>query len=136
MEKTNIFQKLLVDETTILKQLEKQVDQASQIFAIEKPSGKILFNNFGDLTDPQRIVALLVGKYFGNKAGLNVADSLSVTEIARELGRPKTSLSGPLKDLMSKGFIEKHPDRRYRVAYNRMNEIFTEILTKQIKKRN
>ena len=135
MESHNIFQKLLVDETTVHKQLEKQVDQASEIFSIERPSGKIFFKNFGDLTDRQRILALLVGKYFGKKAGLNIADSLSVTEIARELGRPKTALSGPLKELISKGFTEKHPDRRYRVAYNRLNEIFDEELTKRTKKR-
>jgi DNA-binding transcriptional ArsR family regulator len=136
MKKTNIFDKLLVDEGTMLEKLASQVDQASEIFAIEKPSGKIFFKNFGDLSDPQRIVALLVGKYFGGKAGLDVMNALSVSEIAHELGRPKTALSGPLKDLLSKGLIEKLPDRRYRVAYNRLDEIFSEVLSRRAKRRD
>jgi len=76
----------------------------------------------------------LIGKYFAVKAGLsNVSDSLSVSEIARELGRPKTALSGPLKELLTKGFIEKLTDRKYRIAYQRIQEIFDVILTKKHK---
>jgi len=133
-DKSNPFEKLFVDETSVMKQLLTQIAHASEIFSIEKPSGRILFKNFGNLTDSQRISALLIGKYFAVKAGLsNVSDSLSVSEIARELGRPKTALSGPLKELLTKGFIEKLTDRKYRIAYQRIQEIFDVILTKKHK---
>lgn len=129
----NLFEKLFIDEQNVLMQLETQINLASEIFNIERPSGRILFKNFGNLSDPQRISALLVGKYFAVKAGLpNVSDSLSVTEISKELGRPKTALSGPLKDLLLKGFIEKMSDKKYRIAYQRIQEIFDTILIKKI----
>jgi len=132
--KTNPFEKLFIDETKVMKQLEVQITLASEIFSIERPSGRILFKNFGHLSDPQRISALLVGKYFAVKAGLSgVSDSLSISEISKELGRPKTALSGPVKDLLSKGFIEKLTDRKYRVAYQRIQEIFDVILIKKHK---
>ena len=53
-------------------------------------------------------------------------NSLGVTEMAKELGRPKTALSGPLKELLKKGYAEKLPNRKNVVAYHRINDIIKE----------
>ena|SRR5271157_5406317 len=133
----NPFEKIFIDESKVAQQLENQINLAAEIFAIERPTGRIFFKNFGELSDSQRILGLLVGKYFAVKAGLkNVPDSLSVSEIAKELGRPKTTLSGPLKELMSKGYIEKLNDRKYRIAYQRLSEIFEIMHGKRNKRKD
>ena len=128
VEESDIFKKILIEEKDTLKELESQISRATEIFRIEKPSGKIIFQNFGELSDTQRISALLMGKFFAKKAGLEVNDSVGVGEISKGLGRPMTTLSGPLKELVNKGFVERLLDRKYRIAYHRISEILDKIL--------
>ena len=114
-----ILSELLVSETDIVKDLARLVSKAKDVFTIEKSTGKIFFKNFGKLNDRQRISALLIGRYFAVKLDIIEDNSLGVSEIAELLGRPKTTLSGPLKDLLVEGYIEKLSNRKYRIAYNR-----------------
>jgi len=122
-EEKEILKKLLVDEKQVIKDLAGLVDKAKDVFVIEKNSGKVIFNEFGKLSDPQRICALLVGRYFAEKLEILEDSSLGISEIANELGRPKTALSGPLKDLIKKGYVEKLSNRKYVIAYHRIKEI-------------
>lgn len=122
-EEKEILKKLLVDEKDIIKDLAGLVDKAKDVFVIEKNSGKVIFNEFGKLSDPQRICALLVGRYFAAKLEILKDSSLGISEIANELGRPKTALSGPMKDLIKKGYVEKLSNRKYMIAYHRIKEI-------------
>ena len=115
---------LLVSETDIVKDLARLVSKAKDVFTIEKSTGKIFFKNFGKLNDRQRISALLIGRYFAVKLDIIEDSSLGVSEIAELLGRPKITLSGPLKDLLVEGYIEKLSNRKYRIAYNRIKEVF------------
>jgi sugar-specific transcriptional regulator TrmB len=131
VEENEILKKLVIDEKDAIKELEKLVEDASKIFKIERPTGRIIFQNFGALNDKQRILALLIGKYFAARIGiLNKEPSLRISEIANELGRPRTALSGPLKSLVDEGFIEKLPGRRYKIAYHRVNDIFNRYFKK------
>ena len=122
-DEKEILKKLLVDENQVIKDLAVLVDKAKNVFVIEKNSGKVIFNEFGELTDPQRISALLIGKYFAEKLEVLEDSSLGISEIANELGRPKTALSGPMKDLIKKGYVEKLSNRKYVIAYHRIKEI-------------
>jgi len=122
-EEKEILKKLLVDEKDVIKDLANLVDKAKDVFVIEKNSGKVIFNEFGKLSDPQRICALLVGRYFAEKLEVLEDSSLGISEIANDLGRPKTALSGPLKDLIKKGYVEKLSNRKYKIAYHRIKEI-------------
>ena len=129
-----ILNKLVVEEKDISKEMEKLVEEATKYFRIERPSGRILFQNFGALSDKQRISIILMGKYFANKLGIIENASMSISEIAKDLGRPMTALSGPVKELVTKGFVESLPARKYRVAYHRINEIFEKIIAVKSKR--
>ena len=135
MAEENVFKKLFVDEKEVTRELESQVENAAKIFSIEKPSGRVMFKNFGELNDKQRIAALLVAKYFAQRAGLEIPYSLSVSEISKELGRPMTTLSGSINELIKAGLIEKLPDRMYRIAYQRIGDIFESVLSESKRKR-
>jgi DNA-binding MarR family transcriptional regulator len=126
-----ILGKLVVEEKELTKELEKMVDEAVIFFRIEKPSGKIIFQSFGELTDKQRVAIVLIGKYFAYKLKMIEDPSLRISEIAKELGRPMTALSGPAKDLVTKGYVENLQGRKYRVVYHRMKEIFEDILSQK-----
>lgn len=49
-DEKEILQRLLVDEHEVLKNLETIVNKALKVFRIEKPSGRITFQNLGSLT--------------------------------------------------------------------------------------
>lgn len=135
MAKENeVLMKLVVEEKDVTKELERVVEEASKYFRIEKPSGKIIFQNFGALNDKQRIAIVLLGKYFANRLKMIENPSLSISEISKELGRPMTTLSGNIKELVTKGYIEYLPGKKYRIAYNRIREIVDDLLATKRKK--
>ena len=134
VEENEVLKKLIIEEKDTIKEMEKLVEEAAKFFKVEKPSGRIIFQNFGALTDQQRISVILLGKFFANKLGIIDNSMLSISEIAKELGRPMTTLSGYMKGLTDKGLIEKLPGRKYRVAYHRINEILETILLPKQKK--
>lgn len=133
-EENEILSRLIVEEKDITKEMEKLVGEASKHFKIEKPSGKIIFQNFGSLNDKQRIAIILLGKYFAGRLKMIENPALSISEIAKELGRPMTTLSGNMKELVTKGYVEYLPGKKYRVAYHRIKEIFDDILGNKQKK--
>lgn len=122
------LQKLFIEEVDILKD-EKLVDSASKVFLIERSSGKIIFRDFKHLTDKQRIAVLLAGKYFAAKSGTIESHTTSIGNMANELGRPSTSLSGPLRQLVNEGLVEALKDRTYSIVPHRVSEILEGILS-------
>src|SRR2546425_6208646 len=101
-DEKKVLRKLLVDEGETIRSLSTQVERVKEVFAIENPTGRIIFRRFGELgSDTRRVAALLLGKYFAQRLELVQDNSLGVSEIAHELGRPVTAMSGPLKGLLS-----------------------------------
>ena len=131
-DERKVLSKLLVDETDIMANLGEQVDKVIKVFRIENPSGRIIFENFNELSDPKRIAAVLLGKYFGHRLELIQEDSLGISEIANELGRPVTALSGPIAGLVEEGLVTRLPIRKYRVVYHRIPAII-DLLTERRK---
>ena len=127
-DEREVLRKLVVDEREVIKGLADLVEKAKSVFSIAAPSGKIIFQNFGELSDEKRILVLLLGKYFARRLGFTETAELGISGIAEELGRPKTALSGDVGNLIKDGLIEKLPDRTYRIAYNRMRDVFNKIL--------
>lgn len=133
-DESEILKKLIVEEKDITREMEKLIDECSKYFQIEKPSGRILFKDFGSLSDKQRIAIVLLGKYFANRSRIIENPSLSISEIANELGRPMTTLSGNMRELVTKGYVEYLPGRKYRVAYHRIKDIIDDILSPRQRK--
>lgn len=127
-DENEILKKLVVEEKDITKEFGKLIEEASKYFKIEKPSGRIIFQNFGSLTDKQRIIIILLGKYFATRLKLAEDSAISISKIAEELGKPMTALSGRIKELVLKGYVERLPGRKYRIAYHRIKEIIDDIL--------
>lgn len=134
MEEKEVLKKLLVDEEEVTRRLEEKVDKAEKIFKIEAGSGRIIFNDYTKLADIQRVSTLLCGKYFGKQLGLKISDALGVSEIARELNRPPTALSGVLGELLKRGWISKDPHRKYRIVPYHIDEVLDDGLRKMGRK--
>ena len=128
-----VLKKLIVEEKDIIKEMENLVADASEYFRIEKPSGNIIFKDFGSLTDKQRIAIVLLGKYFAAKLNIIESPELSISEIAKELGRPVTALSGGIRKLVDEGYAEYISGKKYKVTYHRIKEMFDTVLNKKKK---
>ena len=124
VDEQEILKKLLVDESYVIKDLANLVEKAKDIFVIEKSSGRIIFKDFGGLTDYERICALLIGNYFAVKLGILKEASLSISEISKTLGRPPKNISARVTELLKKDFIEKLSTRKYKITYHRIHDIF------------
>lgn len=124
-EEKEVLKDLLIDESEIQKNLIDLVKKLKDIFQIQQTNGQIHFKDFGKLTNPARISALLIGKKIAKKLDLNTDDSLTITQIGNELGIPATTLSSPMKDLVKKGYVLKN-SKGYEIAYYRLSEIIDE----------
>jgi DNA-binding transcriptional ArsR family regulator len=124
-----MLEKLLIDKEQIKKNLGNLVEKSLKIFRIEKETGKIRFEDFGALTDQGKICSALIARYFANILEIAPENSMSISDISEEIGRPMTTLSGELKKLKEKGYVEKLTTRKYRIVYHRISEILDEILS-------
>jgi hypothetical protein len=131
VEERKVLSKLLVDEGDTIRNLSDQVEKVKDVFRIENPTGRVIFQNFGDLSDPKRIAALLLGKYFAQRLGLIENNWLSLSGMAQELGRPLTALSGPARSLIDDGLVEKLPIRKYRIIYHRIPDLIEMLYEKR-----
>ena len=130
VDEKEILSKLVVQEKDAAKDLERLVEEASKHFRIENPSGKVMFVDYAKLSDRQRIAALLTGTYFAYKLGLKGTFDLKIGDIAQEVGRPVTALSGPIKELVKRGYVDySATDKKYRAAYHRVNDIVSGVLS-------
>ena len=132
-DEKEILKNMLVDESDVVQNLAKIVQKAKDIFAMEKSSGKIIFKNYSELTNPQKITCVLIGKYFAKRLDLIDDHTTTVSEISKELDIPKTTLSSPLKSLRKSSQI-LYEKSRYRVNPHRIQEIIESILNKKNKK--
>jgi DNA-binding MarR family transcriptional regulator len=130
-----VLEKLVIDKTEMKKNLDQLVEKSLKVFRIEKEGGKIIFQNFGALSDSDKICTFLIGKYFATELEIIKDNTLSVSQIAKEIGRPITALSGPIKELVNRGFVEWLPTRKYRIVYHRMDEILDYLVNTTIRKK-
>lgn len=119
-----VLKDILVSEEGIIHNLLEIVKKAKEIFVLEEKSGKIIFKNYSKLTNPQRISAILIGKYFAERLNIIQDNSMEGSEISNELNIPQTTLSAPLKSLKVKGLILSEKGK-YRVNPHRIEEIIS-----------
>lgn len=130
MEKNN---NLIVSEEEIIKELEELSKELAPVFKIESPSGEIIFNEFNKWSDRQKILLLLIGKYIAYKKKIIQEPSVSISTIAKELCRPMSSLSGPIKKLKKEGYVTQQSDKKYVINFHRIKEIIKEEIFKKLK---
>jgi len=123
-DEKKVLKDILVSEEGMIHNLSEIIKKAKKIFVLEEKSGKIIFKNYSKLTNPQRISAILIGKYFAKRLNIIQDNSMEGPEISNELNIPQTTLSAPLKSLKDKGLISSEKGK-YRVNPHRIEEIIS-----------
>lgn len=122
-----IMEKLLVKKEQLDMDMRAIADKLSNIFKIEE-SGEVLFSDFSSLDDDQKMLALLTGKFFAARWGLINSDRMKITDIAKVLARPRTTLSNKIKVMVKNGLVSRDTnDSRYYIDKNRLKDIVQQI---------
>lgn len=124
MEKTKegILSKILIKKEDTLNELEELVNAASKFIKVESESGEVFFASDKSLTNRDKIVLLLIGKYFAKELGLISNGALNLNEMSSQLNIAGTTLSKPVGQLVSDRIIRKEDDGKYLMIYHKIKD--------------
>jgi len=123
-EKKDILSKIFLKEGDTLKELGELVTLSSGFFKIEQESASVIFNQDVSISNRDKIILLLIGRYFSKEMGVLQSDVLPIAEISKQLGIPNTTASAPLGDLVKKKIVRKTDNGDYGIIYHRIkNEL-------------
>ena len=124
-EKGTALERLLISDAEVESDVERLAEEGRNYFRIDSSTGSVVFSDDG-LNDRLRIGIILTGRYFAWK--LKKADSpgLSISDIAKAIGRKVTSLSGPAATLVEDGIVTS-TDHKYTIVFQRIPEFYKEL---------
>lgn len=115
-KKKEILSKIFLKEEDTLNELGELVSLSSRFFKIEQETANVILNKDVSISNRDKIVLLLIGRYFSKEMGVLQADGLPIAEISKQLGIPNTTLSAPLGDLVKKKIAHKSETGEYNIT--------------------
>ncbi len=120
--KEEILKGLILDEKDTLSKLKELVDKSKELIRIEGHSGKVIIIK-NDVSLKDKVVLLLIGKYFAKESGLINSQKLNLEAMKNELNAESRALSRPLGDLLRENIIENENGEYFIKYYQIENEI-------------
>jgi hypothetical protein len=133
-QKKEILKDLLLTEEDRLKGLKILVEKAKSLVKIDEKTGKIVISAAYDFAVYEKILLLLIGKYFSKEMDLCDQTSMNIKELEEESLIQKTTLSKPLGGLRYSGYIGEDTEKRYCVYPHRINDIVEALYAKHVEK--
>lgn len=124
MKKKEILSKIFLKEEDTIKELGELVSLSDKFFKIEQKSANVIFNQGLSLSNRDKVILLLIGKYFSKEMEIIESIGLSIADLSEQLGIPNTTLSAPIGDLVKNKIISKNNSGEYSIIYHRIkNEL-------------
>ena len=120
--KEEILKGLILDEKDTLSKLKELVDKSKELIRIEGHSGKVIIIK-NDVSLKDKVVLLLIGKYFAKESGLINSQKLNLEAMKNELNAESRALSRPLGDLLRENIIENENGEYFIKYYQIENAI-------------
>jgi len=120
--KNLIKAELVKNKDDIDRSILNSVKLLKDLLVIEDGTGKIRLLNPRIFKNSEKIKLLLMGKYLASLSGVTNDASVNLNIIASELDIPKTTLSGPLSDLVRQNIVKKPADNTYAINPSRIEE--------------
>ena len=118
--KREVLSKIFLKEGDTLKELGELVTLSSRFFKIEQESASVIFNQGISISNRDKIILLLIGRYFSKEMSVIQSDVLPIAEISNQLGIPNTTTSAPLGDLVKKKIVRKTDNGDYGIIYHKV----------------
>lgn len=121
-KKREILKDLFVSEQDTLDELKELVNLSKPLFKIEKETGKLVFSETTNANsrNKDKLVLLLIGRYLAKVMGVVTDDGMQIAAMSEQLGIPKTTLSGPLGELVSEDIIRKNDQSFYSIVHHKI----------------
>jgi len=125
--KKEILKGLVFSREDTLDRLKDLVNKSKSLMGIEQESGKIIIIK-ADLPLKEKVILLLIGKYFAKELGFIDSEKVSVNTLRKELMVESRALSRPIGDLIKENMINKEEDeysiKHYQIenCINRISE--------------
>lgn len=130
LTKEEILKGLILDEKDTLSKLKELVDESKELIRIEGHSGKVVIIK-NDVSLKDKIVLLLIGKYFAKESGLINSQKLNLEAMKNELNAESRALSRPLGDLLRENIIENE-NGEYFIKYYQIENAIKNISEQKI----
>jgi hypothetical protein len=127
-EKKEILKDLLIKKEDTAKKFKELIVKSKELFGINEKDAVIIFHNTS-LINTEKLSLFLVGKYFAKELNIIEEYMLDINQISQELGIVKTTLSAPLGQLVSSGYVE-YTDGKYGIRHFKIEEVLDSIIEK------
>jgi len=132
--KEEILKELLLTEEDTLKKLKVLIDKTKTLVKIDQKTNRIVVSNEFDFSNPERILLFFIGKYFAKELGISEKEGMLVTELEKESGIKKTTLSKPLGGLFYSGYVGQDGEKNYFVHHYKIEEIVNSLHSRYLEK--
>ena len=128
MEKKKIFERLLIDEDTLLNQL---VEKSEKILAISKKSGNLVYLvDQNKLTIKEKVILQLFGRYLASEMGLKDTKYMDIKELSKLIGSTEKTTTARLSELKKDNLIEMPERGKYSISVANIPKFLDGILDK------
>ena len=134
LNKDEILKELLYTEKDSLQKLKEMVNKTKALVKIDQKSSNIVLNSEFDFSNPEKILLILIGKYFSNEIGLTDKGCLEIQEIEEISKIKKTTLSKPLGVLINSGYVGKNDEKHYFIQHYKIEKAINSLFSKYIEK--
>jgi len=125
-----IIKELVISEEDVVERLRTLVSKAKEFIYIEDKTGRVIFKSIHDISNSEKILLHLIGRFFAEKIGFIENSKLSMRQISDNLGIPITTISAPLGNLIREGKIEKSNDGLYKIRFHEIENVLDDLLKK------
>lgn len=127
-DKKEILKGLLLSEQDTLNKFAELVKKSRKLFGIEEKTKKIIIHN-PNLYNDEKIIIMLIGKYFSKELDLIDSSEMTSRDISDELSIKITTISAPLGKLVQDGYVRRD-DEKYKVNFYKVDEILERLNAK------
>jgi hypothetical protein len=117
-----IIRDLVKTQEDINKGISSSISLLKDLIIIEEGTGKIIIREPSLFKNSQKIILLLIGKYLANLTGITSQPEVSLKIIEEELNISRTTLSGPLGELVRQNILKKPGENLYKINPAKIEE--------------
>jgi DNA-binding transcriptional ArsR family regulator len=127
-----VLEEIMTTEEDLLAKLKELVSLSKPFLKVDKKTAKVAISEEYRFTNAEKVVLLLVGKYFAMNYGIRKDYVVALEELSSELSVKKTTLSAQLQKLTEEGIIEKPERSKYRISLYKVEKALRRLHKKYL----
>jgi len=127
MSREEVLKRILIDEEALFERL---VENASQVFKLDKRGNIVWMIPQDKLTDRDKVSMALLAQQLGAELGIVDSGTISNAEIARKLGMQSMSVGARMAELRDQAVVHQEKVGHHHVIMHGVEKVLNEIILK------